>query len=398
MKRLMSRLPWLSPWLLSLSLVLAGCASTAPPPEAPTALFADDRFAPPSTPVGAAELFTLTPAMRAYLHSPAFTERLRSKGPRQGLVDALYSKTDLMLEYESRVTRNASETYAARKGNCLSLVIMTAAFAKELGLRVFYQSVNVDDSWSRSGNLFLASAHINIGLGQRLMAGQGDHGLDRVLVVDFMPRADAARLRTRELEEADVVALYLNNRAAESLVQERIDDAYWWARAAVQARPGAVVALNTLGVVYQHHGDLALAERVFHAALVREPENLAVLRNLEPVLRAQGRQLEAQALAQRIAAIEPTPPYYHFDRGMAALKAGDVEDAVAHFAREVKRAPYNDEFRFWLGVAHLRLGHVGDAREHIAVALDHSTRSDMRELYSAKLAQLRKVAAGTRVR
>jgi len=41
-----------------------------------------------------------------------------------------------MLEYESRVTRNASETYAARMGNCLSLVIMTAAFARKVGMRI----------------------------------------------------------------------------------------------------------------------------------------------------------------------------------------------------------------------------------------------------------------------
>lgn len=389
MHRLMSHLPWLSLWL---SLALAGCASTGPAPTPPTALFADARFGPPSTTIGADALFTLSPAMRDYLHSPVFAKRLRAQGPRQGLVDALYSKTDLMLEYESRQTRTASETYAARRGNCLSLVIMTAAFAKELGMQVHYRSVDVDDSWSRSGNLFLASAHINIGLGSQRMESPREAGMDRVLVVDFMPRSDTARLRTHELDEADVVALYLNNRAAESLVQDRIDDAYWWSRAAVLARPGAVVALNTLGVVYQRHGDLALAEQAFRSALTRAPESISVLRNLETVLLAQHRPLEAQELARRIAAIEPTPPYYHFDRGMAALKAGDYADAATHFAREVRQAPYNDEFRFWLGVAHLQLGQLRDAREHITVAVDYSTRADMRALYSAKLAHLRDMA------
>nr|WP_307189463.1 tetratricopeptide repeat protein [Massilia timonae] len=123
------------------------------------------------------------------------------------------------------------------------------------------------------------------------------------------------------------------------------------------------------------------------------------MRNLEPLLVTLGRPLEAQALAKRIAAIEPTPPYHYFDKGMAALKAGDFDAAVALFAREVKRSPYNDEFRFWLGIAHLKLGHLGDAREHIALAVDHSTRGDMREVYSAKLAHLRRVATtGTRLR
>jgi len=386
-------------WLvLSLSLLLAACAS-GPAPTPPSALFADGRFAPPSEPVGADTLFTLSPAMRDYLHSAAFSSRLRASGARHGLVEALYSKTDLKLEYESRMTRTASQTYAARAGNCLSLVIMTAAFARELGMPVRFQSVDVEDSWSRSAGLYLASAHINIGLGHRPQDVTRGADPDRILIVDFLPPAHAARLRTRELDEADVTALYLNNRAAEALVQDRLDDAYWWARAAVLARPGMVTALNTLGVIYNRARQPALAEPVFQAALVREPENLSVLRNLAPTLAALGRTQEAQALAGRIAAIDPTPPYHYFDLGMAALKAGDLNDAVRHFAREVRRAPYNDEFRFWLGIAHLRLGQLGDARAQIALAAEHSTRGEMREVYVAKLAHLRRVAqTGTRVR
>lgn len=384
---------WLSLWT-SFSLLLAGCAGLDPAPAAPTTLFADSRFAPPSEPVGAADLFTLSPAMRAYLDSPAFQERLRAKGSRHGLVDALYSQTDLKLEYDSTNTRNARQTYEARIGNCLSLVVMTAAFAKELGMPVQYQSVSMDHLWSRSNGLYLSSSHINISLSPNASEVRRGHDPRQLLTVDFLAREDAARLRSRTLEEDDVIALYLNNRAAEALLRGRLDDAYWWARAAVGVRPRLVSALNTLGVVYQRHGDLALAERAFASALALEPENLAVLRNMEPLLLALGRPQEAQLLAKRIAGIEPVPPYHWFDQGVAALKAGRNERAVELFEREVRRAPYNDEFRFWLGMAYLRAGDVGEAREHIALAVDNSTQRDMRELYAAKLAQLQQAALG----
>ena len=384
--------------LLLLSAALAGCASVMPAP-APTALFADAGFAPPSEPVSADGLFKLSPAMRSYLNSPAFHQLLRNRGARHGLVEALYSKTDLKLEYESKITRTAAETYEARSGNCLSLVIMTAAFAKALGMPVHFQSIHTDDLWSRAGGLYLASNHVNITLGERPADIQRGYDPERHLVVDFIPRDEAARLRSRQLEEEDIVALYLNNRAAESLVQQRVNDAYWWAKAAVSARPGAASPLNTLGVVYQRHGDLALAEQTFRAALLREPENLAVLRNLQPLLVTLGRPLEAQELAKRIAGIEPYPPYHFFDQGMVALKAGDFGEARQLFEREVKRAPYNDEFRFWLGIAHLRLGHLSDAREHIALAVNNSTSSDMRQVYSNKLHYLRTLGqTGTRIR
>lgn len=193
--------------LLSLSLMLAGCASTAPPPAPPLALFADERFAPPSEAVGAEDLFALSPAMRDYLTSPAFSQRLRNKGLRHGLVDALYSKTDLQLEYESRTTRTASQTYAARRGNCLSLVIMTAAFAKELGMQVRFQSVDIESSWSRTAGLYLSSSHINVALGQRPGDNMGAYDVNRLLVVDFLAREDAANFRTRDLE-VDIIVFF----------------------------------------------------------------------------------------------------------------------------------------------------------------------------------------------
>ena len=393
----MKRFAVLLSFSLSLSL-LAGCTGMQPPAAAPP-LFADARFAPPREKVGADNLFTLSPAMRAYLNSHAFAVQLRQQGQRHGLVAALYSKSDLKLEYESSKTRTAAETYADRSGNCLSLVIMTAAFAKELGMPVRYRSVDVDDTWSRTAGLYLASAHVNISLGKRVESGVRSTDQDEMLLVDFIPQNEAARLRAREMDEEDIVALYLNNRAAEMLVQDRIDDAYWWARAAVEKRPGMIRALNTLGVIYEKHGDMSLAEQTYRAALEREPENMAVMRNLEPVLATLGKQDEAAALARRIASIEPFPPYHYFDRGMIALRAGDYGKARELFEREVKRAPYNDEFRFWLGVSHLQLGDLSHAREQIAKAVDTSTRQEMREVYSAKLAHLRKVSAvGTHIR
>jgi len=379
--------------LLSLSL-LAGCASVQPP-AAPLAVFADARFAPPSEKVGAEDLFTLSPAMRSYLNSAAFTRQLRQHGQRQGLVNALYSKNDLKIEYESARTRTASQTFADRSGNCLSLVIMTAAFAKELNMPLRFRSVDVDSTWSRTAGLYLASAHVNISIGSRRESGMRSTDQDDMLLVDFIPQDEALRIRARELEEGEIVALYLNNRAAEMLVQDRIDDAYWWARAAVEKRPGMVSALNTLAVIYDRHGERALAEQTYRAALEREPENATVMRNLQPVLAALGKHAEAQALAQRIASIDPFPPYHHFDKGMVALREGDYDKARQLFEREVKRAPYNDEFRFWLGVSHLKLGDISHAREQIAKAVDTSTRQDMRQVYSAKLAHLRRVGAAT---
>ena len=382
-------------WSLLLCVLLAGCA-TAPPPQPPSlaGLLDDTAFPAPASAVTATDLFTLSPAMSAHLRSRAFQARLREKGAARGLLAALYDKSDLQLDYDATRTQTAAQTYAQRSGNCLSLVIMTAAFARELGMRVRFQSVVTDESWSRANSLYLVSEHVNIHLAPR---GFTPNAIDAEseLTVDFLPSRDAGRMRTRELEEADIVALYMNNRAVEELVEGRHGEAYWWARAALLSRPSVMAAYNTLGVIYHRGGRPLLAERVYRAALEREPDNLVVMQNLAPLLAANGKPAESDLLKQRIARLNPEPPFHYFNQGMAAYRANDFARARALFAREVARAPYNDEFHFWLGVAHLGLGELAPAAKQLALARDTSTRADTRGRYVAKLENLR---ANTRAR
>jgi Tfp pilus assembly protein PilF len=374
---------------LLIVLLLAGCATAPPAPPTPSHLFSDASFAPATERTGADDLFALNPEMRTYLNSHAFRAHLRDKGTEHGLVDALYQKGELKLEYDAAMTRNAAQTYAARSGNCMSLVIMTAAFAKELGLDVRFQNVVVDQTWRRSGGLYTASGHVNLSLGKPLSGNLRNYDSGRTLTVDFLPPEEMAGYRTNPLEEKTIVAMYMNNRAVEALAQNRVDNAYWWARAAVTHDPSFNVAYNTLGVVYQRHGDRQLAERTFRMALEREPKDIVVMQNLVPLLAALGKSEESQALSKRLARLEPNPPFHYFDLGMKAMEREDYPAAKALFAREVGRAPYNDEFHFWLGVAHLRLGEAAQAREQIALALDNTTTRDGKALYSAKLAHLR---------
>ena len=375
---------------LFIFLLLAGCASAPPVPPAPSRLFSDATFAPPSEPIGADDLFAMSPEMQAYLDSAPFRAQLHAKGLESGLVDALYKQSALKLEYDAATTRTAAQTFEARRGNCMSLVIMTAAFAKALGLSVRYQNVVVDDTWRRAGGLHLASTHVNLSLSKSSrQSARGAAGDERALTVDFLPSEDVAGYRSYRLEETAIIAMYMNNRAVESLLRNQVDDAYWWARASLAQNPAFIAAYNTLAVIYQRHGDKPMAERSFRAALEREPENVMVMQNLAPLLAALGNNEEAQALTRRIARIEPYPPFHFFDLGIAAMKRSDFQQAKTLFAREVQRAPYYDEFHFWLGVAYLQLGEAARARTQIALALDTSTTRDGRALYAAQLDHLR---------
>lgn len=376
---------------LLLLVFLAGCAGAPSRPSAElAALFDDSAFPAPTNPVDAADLFALSVPMRAHLQSASFKASVRDKGAARGLVAALYSKSDLQLDYDASVTRTAAQTYAARSGNCLSLVIMTAAFARALGMDVRFASVESEETWNRNGSLYLVSSHVNIALAPPAATPYSVSSAAEPLVIDFLASKDAARLPSTELTEDDIVALYMNNRAVEELLAGRLADAYWWARAAILKRPSSLAAYNTLAVAYTRSSRPQMAERVYRAALAREPDSLVVMQNLAQALGTNGRHEEAQALLRRIDRLYPAPPYHWFNQGMTAYKAGDMGKARTLFAREVARAPYNDEFHFWLGVAHLGLGEVDAARRELALARDTSTRLDARERYAAKLGHLKR--------
>ncbi|MGJ9417139.1 tetratricopeptide repeat protein [Massilia sp. CMS3.1] len=383
-------------WILSLLVLLSGCAQMAPTlsESKVSALLNDAAFAPPARPADASGLFDLSPAMRQHVHSPQFRETLREHGAVRGLLQALYDRRALQLDYDASHTGTAAETYAARKGNCLSLVIMTAAFARELGMTVRFQDVQVDSTWNREGALYLISSHVNLSLAPR--APRFDDPDAAALTVDFIPSIGASHYRVRTLDKTDIIALYMNNRAAEELVGGRHTDAYWWARAALLTKPTLAMAWNTLAVVYERSGHKLLAEQVYRTAFEREPDSLVVMQNLARLLAENGKTGEAEALKQRVARLYPAPPYHYFNQGMAAYQAGDFTGARALFAREVARAPYNDEFHFWLGVASLQLGQMSAAEKQLVLARDTSVRLDARARYSAKLAHLRSVAAGSR--
>ena len=373
--------------LLAVLLCAALAACAAAPPVSLPPVFNDSDFAPAS-PIDAGQVFALSDAMRQYVQTQV-RQTTRNGSPRMALYEALYDKSRLKLEYDAAMTRNARETFEARSGNCLSLVIMTAALAHELGLQVRYQEVLGEESWSRSGDMYFVAGHVNLVLGQRLGDNPNDYDAKGMMVIDFLPSGDVAGYRTREISEATVLAMYMNNRAAETMSKGQLDQAYWWARAALLQDPSFSGAYNTLGVIQFRHGDLAQARRTLAHALMRTPDNTLLLSNLAQVLEASGLPDEALPLRRRLLALQPQPPFHYFNLGKAAMQQNDYVQAIRLFSREIARDPYYHEFHFWLAQAYASLGQLAQADRQLELAMDNSTTRSEHGLYAAKLQRLR---------
>ncbi|OWQ47074.1 hypothetical protein CDL60_11860 [Roseateles noduli] len=387
------------------ALAFTGCATApeAPVTSADTApLIHDELFAPSRDVIDPERVMAITPKMREFIRAriPNATGSalvMDTRDLRHLLLDALYNRNQLQLEYDAETTRTAAEAFDAKAGNCLSLAMMTAVFAREMGLPFVFRQIYDEEQWSRVGDLQVVSGHVNIALGRRRTDFRVVGNDEPSLVVDFLPGAQIQRQRAMPVDERMIVAMYMNNRAAELMAQAQIDRAYWWARAAWQHDPRLLTALNTLGVIYRRHGDTALAERAFRFVLAREPANVQSMANLAQALRLQGQLAEAQKYEAQLALLQPYPPFKFFDLGIAAMKAGEYAKARDLFAKEIDRSAYYHEFHFWMALANVGLGKWDVVRTELAKAEEYSVTAPQRQLYAAKLESLKAKMQPTKV-
>jgi tetratricopeptide (TPR) repeat protein len=373
--------------LLALCLCLSACANRMPPASVETsmALFADARFQPPSVAIVAADIFTLDTPMRQYLQQQLQLSS-QDSNKRYVLVDALFNSGKLMLDYDAATTRNARETFHARAGNCLSLTIMAAAFARELGLSVFFQEVNSDRLWSRQVDLQFSVGHVNLVVGERKSNTGSRLGENAMHTIDFMRLSENQLLATKVISEQTIVAMFMNNRSAEMLAAGDINQAYWYAREAVLQDANFAAGYITLGVIYRRHGQRQLAERVLTHVLLHEPTNTHAMSNLIMLLNADGREAESQIWQQKLTAAQPIAPFYYLDLGKHALARGEYRAARDYFLRELNRGTgsFNHEVHFWLANVYYRLGEYQQTKNHLDNAVDYSPTRQTRALYSAK--------------
>ena len=376
--------------ILASVLVLAACASAppAPPPKVDN-LWRDELFGAKPREVNGEDLFAVSDEMRRYVRQD-MADLIRRRGPVHGLLDALYDKSKLKLEYDATQTRTAAGTFAARQGNCLSLVIMTGALARELGVEVHYQQVVTDTEWRRQNDLLVTAGHVNLRLNKAL-PGEPSRILGRnssALIVDFLPGTELGRQFVTDIDERTVAAMFMNNRSAEALARGELNSAYWWAREAIAQDARFTPSYNTLAVVYQRSGLTLEAIRLLDQALLGSPQDAVALANQAGFLRGVGRQADAERIEARLKAIEPNPPYFYFNRGLVAMQAANYQEAREQFAKDLARQPYNPDFLFGMAASYLGEGDLPPAQEYLIKAREYGATQASRALYGAKIEKI----------
>ncbi|MBI5278192.1 MAG: hypothetical protein HY854_17220 [Burkholderiales bacterium] len=354
--------------LLACLLALAGCATVpaAPPAAAAAALPWQDRafdYDASRAAIGKEELFWLPPDLAQRLAAPGLQE-MGTWQRVDALMVLILGADRRGFSYREGHSTTASQTWQERRGDCLSLTVLTYAAARALGLEAQMQEVRVPALHARRGGLEYVNRHVNVLFKVLNRSPVEDVLQARHVVVDFEPQF-ATPFRGQVLSDAAVLAHFHNNLGVEALADGKRALAYAHFRAALAADPQFVPAYGNLAVLYRQQGLDGGAEQWLRQALGLRGDSEVALRALHELLQAQGRDAEAKVLAQRVQRLQDSDPYYWIAEGMQHLFAGQSARAAAALERAEMLTSGFGEVHRYLAVAYWNLGERERARRHL---------------------------------
>ncbi|MGM9514149.1 hypothetical protein ACS5PK_07845 [Roseateles sp. DB2] len=395
---------WCAWWLIACSVGLSACAHA--PLESSTeeassrlgAVLADDAFDGSTAALArmkADEALLFTDEMERFALRSLVNPADRGNSA-QVLYGTLFERGRVMVEYSSDYTRNAHEAFRDRRGNCLSLALMTAAFAKRLGTGVRFQLLQSSELWSRGDQLSYLVKHVNVvllgRLGENTMLGPYERGL----TVDFVPPNIRDLRAVKEVSEQTIVAMYLSNLASEALEESRTDLAYQLIKQSLLKDPQLAEAYNTLAVILTRRSQMAKAEQALRISVRLAPDGLPGLTNLISLMEHRGgaaAHAELVALRAHLKTLQARPPFADMEAGIQAFQAGELQQALAAFLRQRDRTGVDGRLQQYLAATYTRLGRLDEAQAALAQGLRLVDNEALRRQLLAKKKALLQASA-----
>lgn len=372
--------------------LLAGCAGPSPREVQRDALLARapalnvPLFGEPVPVPEFSELVALTPEQQADFRR-FFLSGINSRyEPHQRVYEYLTRRLG-DTDFQQR-TLSASTTIETRSGNCMSLALVTTAFARLADIEIGWQLADADPVYSSEGSVIYSADHIQTRL-YRPEFSLTSHSVAfgrPYLLVDYY--TDNAPSAGTVLSETEMIALVYQNLAVEALADDRLDESFWHLRAALEYDPANSNLYNTLAVVHRRAGDSRTAEALYRFALDEFGDRLIILRNYRKLLLAENRVEDADRLERRIMVLPDPDPYPLLGLADEAADQGKPDVALAYYKRAAEVAPYLHEVYLKMARIHMQQGDLKRAERALRKARDNAWADSDQQRYQAKLMAL----------
>jgi len=301
---------------------------------------------------------------------------------KQKLSDLLYAIMHqglLGLTYNPHTTYTAADTFLHQQGNCLSFTTMFIALAREVGLKAYFNEVDVPPVWDlQSESTYVVFKHINAVV---------NVGRERK-VVDLNLENYDVDYQQRKLPDRQAEAQYYNNRSMEHLYARNSREAFRYLRKAIELAPELDYLWSNLGTIYRREGLLAEAEIAFHQALRLNPRSRLAASNLGRLYKQLGNDRRAAEYEQLVERFRLKNPYYRYHLAQTAVAEKDYRTALKHIRAAINAEDRDHRFHFLAANIYYALDLPEQGRASLQRAAKVTQNSETQGRYRRKLNKL----------
>ncbi len=332
------------------------------------------------------DMFTLTLTQQQVVISAVQKKQQRGVKLHQALYDVLNDKLSSFTYYGENY--NAEQAMRLNKGNCMTLAVLTTAYAKLLGLEFSYRKVNTLPVFKKQNNLIISSSHVQTIIYDNEFSEDDSAFYIRRpgLVIDYFP--DKNNNAGEYLNELDFISMYYKNLAGDALVVNDLPSAFMLAKEAYKYNNRNVEAMNILAIIHRRAGDSKGSEAIYTKGLKFEQKNLRLLSNYIMLLKTEGRFDEAEQYQEKLSQLNDPNPFNWLEQAYIAEKNHKLNRAVRYYQKALVKAPYLHQA--YLGLYHIYhdKGYYAQAKGMLTKALEWTYEIEQRKQYKYKLYSL----------
>ena len=314
--------------------------------------------------------------MRAFIAggiSEASTKVSRLGRLLSSLVDDGYYEAG----YEPSLSQTAEETFASKRGNCLSYTNLFIAMAREAGLIVHFQIAQVPPTYDAVRGVLIRNNHVNI----LVEGGQFYYGGTRDVTIDFNLE-DPSGYPTRRVSDGYGIGLYYNNVSVERWKQGELRAAFAYLLKAFHAGGARNPDLwVNLGVYYLQGARHRQAVEAFRVALSLDPRNQSAIGGLGRAFESMGDLNQAAEYDAQLSRYRRRNPYYHFARAQLAFGEQRYNESLDILKKAIRLRDDDHRFYHLQGMTFRELGDLAAARNSWARALEESPLNWQKKRY-----------------
>jgi tetratricopeptide (TPR) repeat protein len=329
------------------------------------------------------DIFFLSPEQQEELRLN-FDEKIASGfAPHKALSEVLAERLANFTYYGE--TYDATTAIKLYKGNCMSLAILTTAYAKVLGLKISYRKVNTLPVFAKKDDIILSSSHVQTLIyDPNFIADKNIFYLSTpAVVIDYFPSTSHHTGKKISLET--FLSMYYKNIAADALTDKNLNKSFLYANKAYQLDIENIETINLLAVIHRRSSDLQTAEAIYKAGLDKGQTNISLLSNYIMLLKSQQRMDEVNTLQDQLNQLDDPNPYQWLGEAYTAQNIGNVKQAEVYFKKALAKAPYLNQAYMGLYKIYVKQNKLKKAQTMLVKALEWTYELDERKLYKFKL-------------